>query len=705
MAFLPHRYLPPPLDGYASKLLLEDVPNADTYLLASIGVLIFVAVFQLRIFSRPPPVPLKRLPRRPALSILFKPDDISSDHKQDSPTVASNASRIAGRAVSAFLNSSSSVELNGLNPVVETVKEVIMNIPETEPSSPSRHRRSTSGSMGTARTEEEMKAEITAGSFDLPDSFAPLLSSSQTEVLLDHLTADLIHGVKAEAMIRMQPGRHEIPLDKDPKRPQFTVDIPSDGVKLSALATVGSDGFSSKQDLDVTIPTETRSRPMVKQAAIAFEPALPLINVAPTLIHIPTLFEDNSVVPRLRRIQAIRYLIDAMAGISSVIEKVLWVIESYLQIHLSKVQITPLYKGRKSDEDITTPEWRLSLAFSGHVLLFGWIPIPFISVILPSFIIPQPHALLEYLMSKQPLATARIKRENIAEERIALALVDTISSWNAKAEVVATPPAVGIDLTLSGGVSLGLEFLHGRDPIAGRNRQDPHESSPGLHKSPSMETFVDTMNGFPAASPRGIPNSGASLSSWTTNDQQSGSDLRHRSTMRSNVQPYDANTLVPWKLEFSAKGSMHKDKLTFHILDCSFHHDDSTSSSMLTQSSRLKTRGSFAVWKAGYSAKADASTPSKFRRASSFHRAALAGVTESPSVAAVLLFPDETETFHREYRMLQYDYAFDISEDSQVDALTFSVGANHPMLNGGSMVTTILESIYARGSVTARQRK
>ena len=31
------------------------------------------------------------------------------------------------------------------------------------------------------------------------------------------------------------------------------------------------------------------------------------------------------------------------------------------------------------------------------------------------------------------------------------------------------------------------------------------------------------------------------------------------------------------------------------------------------------------------------------------------------------------------------------------------VGADHPMLNGGSMVTTILESIYARGSVTARQ--
>ena len=55
-------------------------------------------------------------------------------------------------------------------------------------------------------------------------------------------TEDLIHGVHLEAMVRMQPSRHEIPLDKDPNRPQFTVDIPSGGVgvKLSALAEVGS---------------------------------------------------------------------------------------------------------------------------------------------------------------------------------------------------------------------------------------------------------------------------------------------------------------------------------------------------------------------------------------------------------------------------------------------------------------------------------
>ena len=64
-------------------------------------------------------------------------------------------------------------------------------------------------------------------------------------------------------------------------------------------------------------------------------------------------------------------------------------------------------------------------------------------------------------------------------------------------------------------------------------------------------------------------------------------------------------------------------------------------------------------------------------------------------------FPEKTESLHGQNRLLQYDYAFDVSEDSKIDAITMSIGATHPMLNGGSMVTTILESIYAFGSVTA----
>jgi hypothetical protein len=709
-----HHQLPPPLDRYASLVLLEEVEHADYYLLVTITILTVLAVIQLKAFARPPPVPLKRLPRRPALSILFKPDDISTMQQGTATTGtgyttngSAHSSRLKNhlRSVTGSLfkggSTSAGSEQESIQQTVEKVMDAAIDAftsGHRPPSSFSSSLPGTPGSSCNATPEEEPEPTPAQTPFahthDLPDSFAPLLSSSQTELLLHHLTADLIHGIHVEGGIRMQTGRHEIPLDKDSSRPQLVLQVPKGGCRISVVAGIGSDGFSSAQDLDVTLPTCQRSRPMLKHAGLVLDPPLPMSNVAPTLIHFPTLFEDD-FVPTLQRIQIFRFFVDAIISISSLIEKVLWIIESVLQIHLSKVRVTPLYKGR-AEGDSTSPEWRLTLAFSGHVLLCGWIPIPFISVILPTFIIPQPHALLEYLMTNQPLASARLRRENIAEERIALAVLDTVDSWNTSLSVVATPPAVGIDLTLPGGVSLGLEMMHGRDPTAGRSRQDVADLHVNNNKTSSVPPF----------SPNQAPiSSGASMSSWTTDNDGSGGNYKSaRRLQQASTQPFDANDLVPWKLEISAKGTMDKEKMTVHLTNFSVKHEDP--SSPIPAKSKFSTRGSLAIWKANSAQAAANSSAAVIRRPSSsfVHRAALAGTTDSPSVAAILFFTKENESsFHHEYRMLQYDYAFDISEDSKLDAMTFSVGASHPMLNGGNMVTTILESIYAFGSVTARE--
>jgi hypothetical protein len=712
LSFSPHQ-LPPPLDNYASMILLEDIVHADYYLLVAIAFLTVLAVIQLKAFARPPPVPLKRLPRRPALSILFKPDDISSIQQGTAATTTNgsvHSSRLKNhlRSMTSSLfkggSTSGGSEQESIQQTVEKVMDAAIDafsIGNRPRSSFSSSLPGTPGSSVNATPDEPepTPAKPPFGhTHDLPDSFAPLLSSSQTELLLHHLTADLIHGIHVEGGIRMQTGRHEIPLDKDSSRPQLVLQVPKGGCRISVVAGIGSDGFSSAQDLDVTLPTCQRSRPMVKHAGLVLDPPLPLSNVAPTLIHFPTLFEDN-FVPTLRGIQIFRFFVDAIISISSLIEKLLWILESVLQIHLSKVRVAPLYKGR-IEGDSTSPEWRLTLAFSGHVLLCGWIPIPFISVILPTFIIPQPHALLEYLLTNQPLASARLRRENIAEERIAMAVLDTVDSWSTSLSVVATPPAVGIDLTLPGGVSLGLEMMHGRDPTAGRSRQDVdspvnnNNNNNNNNKTPSVPPF----------SPNQAPtSSGASMSSWTTNNDGSGGNYASsRRLHQASTQAFDANDLVPWKLEISAKGTMDKEKMTVHLTNFSVKHEDP--SSPIPAKSNISTRGSLAIWKANSAQTAANSSAAGIRRNSSFvHRAALAGTTDAPSVAAILFFSDEKESFHHEYRMLQYDYAFDISEDSKLDAMTFSVGASHPMLNGGNMVTTILESIYAFGSVTARE--
>lgn len=713
---MPHEHLPAPFDKLASLMLLEGIPNADNYLVAAIVVLLSLIFVQLRAFSRPPPVPLKKLPKRPAISILFKPDDISSNSTNNALTLARHKtvqSTLRGprskKDTAAFSTtkmtdsdsekmleqSRSAAARVQLHPLVDDVP--FEDLEEHFPDEASREE-------SNEKTSPVYSTSIpVTSSSDLPDSFAPLLSSSHVELLTNQLTADLIHAIRAEAGLRLKEGRHEVPLDKDDSRPQLQLIVPKGGCRLSASVVVGSDGFSTEEDLDVTCKTSLRSKPMVKQAGIVLDPPLPLSNVAPTLIHFPTLFEDK-FVPKLRRVQIIRFFFDLIISISSFLEKCLWIVESKCQIHLSKIMVTPVYKGKSSfipDEFDDTdeqdkkekkgsysPEWRLSLSFSGHVLCFGFIPIPFISVTLPTVIIPHPHALLEYLLTPQPLASARLRRENIAEEKIALALIHMAESWNTQVKVVATPPAVGVDVTLPGGVAVAMELGLGRDPHGLQSRTET---------DPSMATIQ-----------RGGDHlSVNSMSSWTTHIEASESQDVRAATKKATTQ-FDANTMVPWFLEFAAKGTVSSEKLSFHILKMSARHEDSSNGTRVA--SQVGARGSFAIWKVSPEDIDEADellplrkpTPLR-KRISSFSHPELQ-TDGSPSVASILLFPNESAGFHDELRLLQYDYVFDVHENSSLDAITVSVGATHPMLNGGTMVTSILDTIYAYGSVSAREK-
>ena len=521
-----HTQLPSPFHRIMDVLLCNHVPYADECLLCICIVLCILIIIQTKALTRPPPVPLKSLPKRPCLLVQFQPDDPKLNHTtttgtntntytsstNQTPTPMKVGSPFATTPVTTHISSTTTLPNNAS--FIQRIDGFmsLQGLPFRSTGSNSRHRNNgnthlqhhstdttnpmaTPGSLigqqqqhryhpplsstttSTNSIRRGMKSKIVGhvetvpdseddiddewllneydqdnddvyndvfrneqGSMhhpldsgnddipfvlksnatmqqDLPDSFAPLLSSSYMTMLTQQLTGDLIHAVQIEGEIRLRTGRHEVPLDKDTSRPQFVLDVSkehSNGCRISAVAVIGSDGLSMEQDIDVHRPTTSRSKPMVKHAGIVFDPPLPLSNVAPTLIHFPTLFEDRNMIPTLRSIQFVRYIVDFIVSISSFLEKCLWILESQCQIHLSKVRITPIYKGQNknqkngntamNDTTATTitmksPKWRLQLAFSGHVLIFGWIPIPFISVVLPSFIIPQPHALLDYLLS------------------------------------------------------------------------------------------------------------------------------------------------------------------------------------------------------------------------------------------------------------------------------------------------------------------
>ena len=704
-----HDLLPPSVHAALSFVLLEHVEHADYIYSVIVAVLMGLVILQSHAFARPPPVPLKRLPKRPLIQFYFKPDDVTNSILADNSTKAAqqqSSQSIDNRSTSTWTKVRRSLSSTIFHKNKEEEATMVSGKEDhTLLDEKGGHVDSDADSFLDHRLgldieeeeEEESIEQTTPLSFstDLPDSFAPLLSSSQVEVETNQLPADVIHAVQVKAEVRLRSGRHEIPLDMDQSRPQFILDVPAGGCRISAVVAVGSDGFSSYQDLDASVPTTQRSKPMVKHAGLVLDPPLPLSNLAPTLIHFPTLFEDN-FVPTLRRIQIVRYFIDFIISISSFLEKCLWILETKCKIHLTKVRITPVYKGSKD----SSPDWRLSLAFSGHVLLFGSLPVPFISVVLPTFIIPQPHALLDKLLTKQPLASAKLRRECIDEEKIGLAAIEAAEQWSTDVKVVATPPAVGLDITLPGGATMALKLVLGRDSNA--------ETTATMDEDPPLIPEPRS----PAFKPNGGSSVDESMSSFSTREEPLGPRSRRQkfrgareprssNSTVTNVGPYDANVAVPWSFQFKAKGKIDHDKMTFRLVKLMARQQRSSTSIPLC---KFESTGSFAIWKVGPD---PGMSPTPLRRKVSRSTFAtnrpVLDSEESPSVSAVLLFPEETTSFRHDQKMLTYDYEFDVSDDSCLDAITLSVGATHPMLKGATAVTTIFESLYCYGSMGARE--
>jgi hypothetical protein len=169
--------------------------------------------------------------------------------------------------------------------------------------------------------------------------------------------------------------------------------------------------------------------------------------------------------------------------------------------------------------------------------------------------------------NRQPLASARIRRENIAEQRIALAIINTAETWNVDLKLVATPPAVAVDVTLPGGIAIALEMGLWRDYYNNNNSNNNnrnHRDSDGAPTPKSTAGFSTTTSvgggGFEASLDDGAA-SVQSLSSWTTKNES----RRQGRYNYTHIPQFDANHLVPWLVEFAAKGTVSHEKMSVHI--------------------------------------------------------------------------------------------------------------------------------------------
>ena len=296
-------------------------------------------------------------------------------------------------------------------------------------------------------------------------------------------------------------------------------------------------------------------------------------------------------------------------------------------------------------------------------------------------------------------------------ESIVASAIEMIQSWNMEAKILFTPPALGVDVTLAGSSAVAIEAMLGRDIGVGYKRTDPAESQ-----------FTRSY-------------SGNSLSSLDYDPGDNMSFTKSRSRIRvvdttgvlsskgvpTPVTPYDANNVSPWMIETSAHGKLEKERISIFLTKLSIRNEQCQTNlenegNPQNDKSTLNVTGNLLIFKSDpdLSTKmpylpltsATSSPPRKPLRRRSV--SASAATSDLPSVSKILILQNSNNvTTSAQKKLLEqalhYDYTIDIDDTSHIDAISVSIGADNSLLKGGTMITTVFESIYANGSMSAKE--
>jgi hypothetical protein len=304
----------------------------------------------------------------------------------------------------------------------------------------------------------------------LEPEFTPLSLPSELSLVTERLSGNAIEYLYVELRAELAEGLVRLPIADDQ---DLEVMVPPNArCDLWISANRGLDPSSRKT--------------MVTAAELVFTPALTLRNVFPVLAILHRIFDDRGVaavrdqvtrfvqgegaawLDRMQQDWTAR-LENGLAGMAPPGGGLGFQIEAWKtgllagaerlkaqllggaallrhelrqsgdrlpRVELARASAHPVQRGG---------EWHLELRFSGE---FGYpdaVMRPFTDVVLPRAILPQPHALLESLLSEQPLASATVLTEAMDAPGVARALGRIVTSAHGHFEVQAVPPGVGVD--------------------------------------------------------------------------------------------------------------------------------------------------------------------------------------------------------------------------------------------------------------------
>ncbi len=248
------------------------------------------------------------------------------------------------------------------------------------------------------------------------DPFSPLRLPERVDVALRDMDSSLLKSLRAQMEVELATGAHRFPLAR---RHYFEVEV-LEGTVVYVRFEAGAPPEHPRlaQRLasrmlaapDETTPRSGEER-IVRSLELTFSPPLVLPNVIPTLFEVRGLFHDRMLGALLGQVVSSRTSQLAqtlgtdrfLATLNAAAEKA----NRLGLVELRHVRAEPELNAR-------TGKWELRLSFSGQVQLSGGVPpIAFTDVVVPAVILPIPYASLDDLLSRSPLASADLRRDEV----------------------------------------------------------------------------------------------------------------------------------------------------------------------------------------------------------------------------------------------------------------------------------------------------
>jgi len=269
------------------------------------------------------------------------------------------------------------------------------------------------------------------------------------------LEPSLLKRLHADIEIELNPGSHRLPLFKDDVLP---VDVPR---RCRCRATMWAAPPSDRSSPD----------PMVSALELTFDPPPVLGNILPVLAKLNVHFQDNTLEVLKSKIAALGAADSALSGIGffgkKLRKRIVEEVESRLPTGgILGAGLEQLKSGLKSGSEqlvkvslrhvsarpvLRAKGWELDLRFSGEMSYLGRVKVPFEHVRVPDVIIPSPHAMVERLASKDPLATARLRSEHFPADDMLRCIVSMVGAFRGHSELSGVVPDTALQFLMAGG--------------------------------------------------------------------------------------------------------------------------------------------------------------------------------------------------------------------------------------------------------------